>query len=352
MNINFIETKIEKPKPDFKNLGFGKYFAEYMFEMDYSGNSWKNPQIKPYDKICIEPSTMVLHYGQSVFEGLKAYLSDNDEVLLFRPDKNIKRLNKSSKRLCIPEIDEQFALKAIIEFVKANKDWVPREMGSSLYIRPFIFAMDASVGVSAAKSYKFMIIGSPVSAYYPEGFNPVKIFVEQKYVRAVRGGIGEAKTAGNYAASIKAQTEAKLRGFSQVLWLDGVEQKYIEEVGTMNVFFRIDDQIVTPELNGSILEGITRDSIIHLLKRDGFKVTERKISINEVFEAHSKGQLKEVFGTGTAAIISPVGEMSFNENDFMINGGKVGNIALNLFETLTGIQQGKIKDEFGWTVKI
>jgi branched-chain amino acid aminotransferase len=352
MNIEFTKTIKQRQKPDFENLGFGNYFAEYMFEMDYFENGWNNPQIKPYDKICIEPSTMILHYGQSVFEGLKAYSTENEEILLFRPEKNIKRLNKSSKRLCIPVIDETFALKAIVELVKANKDWIPKEIGCSLYIRPFIFAMDANVGVSAAKSYKFMIIASPVGAYYPEGFNPVKIFVEQKYVRAVRGGIGEAKTAGNYAASIKAQSEAKQNGFSQVLWLDGIEQKYIEEVGTMNVFFRIKDEIVTPELNGSILEGITRDSIIRLLKKNGMKVTERKISIDEIFEAHSIGELKEVFGTGTAAIISPVGEMSFNGSNFKINDGEIGEISLKLFDTLTGIQQGKISDEFDWIVRI
>ncbi|MCG6187671.1 branched-chain amino acid aminotransferase [Maribellus maritimus] len=352
MNIVFTKANRERPKPDFKNLGFGKYFAEYMFEMDYSKNGWENPQIKPYDKICIEPSTMVFHYGQSVFEGLKAYFSDNDEILLFRPEKNIKRLNKSSERLCIPALDEKFALKAIVELVKANKDWIPKETGSSLYIRPFIFAMDASVGVRSAERYKFMIIASPVGAYYPEGFNPVKIFVEQKYVRAVRGGIGEAKTAGNYAASIKAQTEAKKKGCAQVLWLDGVEQKYIEEVGTMNVFFKINDEILTPELNGSILDGITRDSIIQLLRKNGLKVTEKRISIDEIFKALLNGQLEEVFGTGTAAIISPVGEISFNGTDFKINEGKVGGVSLQLFDTLTGIQQGKINDEFGWTLKV
>lgn len=352
MDIKFIPTNKERSKPDFTDLGFGKHFAEYMFEMDYTENGWENPAIKPYGKISIEPSAMVLHYGQSVFEGLKAYLSDKDEIMLFRPEKNIERLNKSCGRICIPEIDEKLALEAIVELVKANKDWIPREKGCSLYIRPFVFATEECVGVRAANSYKFMIIVSPVGAYYSEGFNPVKIFVEESCVRAVRGGIGEAKAAGNYAASIKAQAEAKKSGFSQVLWLDGIERKYIEEVGTMNVFFRINDEFITPELNGSILAGITRDSVIRLLKDFGYSVTERRISIDEIIEAQKCGHLQEVFGTGTAAVISPVGEMSYNGFDFKINGGGVGEVSLKLFDALTSIQRGKVEDKFGWTLRV
>lgn len=353
MNIAFQENTIRKEKPDQNNLGFGEYFTDYMFEMDYlPGEGWVNPTIKPYAPISVEPSLMVFHYGQSVFEGLKAYMSEENEILLFRPGKNIERLNRSNERMCIPVLDSGLVLDAIKELVTIEKEWIPKQPGTSLYIRPFVFAADHSVGVRPSGSYKFMIILSPVGAYYPEGFKPIKIFVEQEYVRAVRGGIGEAKTAGNYAASIKAQAEAKQKGFSQVLWLDGIEQKYIEEVGTMNVFFRIGNEVITPGLNGSILEGVTRDSVITLIRELGYKVSERKVSINEILEAHEDGNLKEVFGTGTAAVISPVGEMWINNKKMVISDGQVGTLSEEVYNKLVAIQTGKIEDNHNWTIKI
>ncbi len=353
MEINFTQAQDKRQKPDQSELGFGKYFADYMFEMDYvPGTGWVNPTIKPYGPLLMEPSALVLHYGQSVFEGMKAYLSADDHILLFRPEKNIKRLNKSCDRICIPQLDETLVLKALIELVKANKDWIPTAEDCSLYIRPFVFAIDESVGVRASNSYKFMIIASPVGAYYTEGFQPVKIYVEQEYVRAVRGGVGEAKAAANYAASIKAQAKAKEKGFSQVLWLDGIDRKYIEEVGTMNVFFRINNEVLTPALNGSILEGITRGSVIELLKEMGYKVSERKISLDEIISAHNSGELKEIFGTGTAAVISPVGEISCNDKLLKIGDGTVGEVSLKLYDQLTKIQWGKEADIHNWVVRI
>jgi len=353
MDIKFTPTPQKRQKPDFNHLGFGQYFSDYMFEMDYlTGQGWVNPEHKAYGPISIEPSSMVIHYGQTVFEGLKAYLTPEKDVLLFRPHKNVERLRRSSARVCIPEVDEEFALKAIIEHVRYNRDWVPDVEGASLYLRPIVFATEESLGVAPSNSYKFMIISSPVGAYYAEGFSPVKIYIEDKYVRAVRGGIGEAKTAGNYAASIKAQQIAKEKGFSQVLWLDGVEQKYIEEVGTMNVFFKINDEIITPAINGSILQGVTRDSVITLLKDFGYKVSERKISLMEVLAAMNDGSLVEAFGTGTAAVISPIGEIYYDGKILKMNNGGVGPVAQKLFDTLIGIQTGRLEDKHGWTVKI
>jgi len=353
MDIKFIETTAKREKPDNNALGFGKQFTDYMFEMDYLPNKgWTNPVIRPYGTISIEPSSMVIHYGQTVFEGLKAYLTAEKEVLLFRPQKNVERLNKSGARVCIPALKEEDVMQAIIEQVRVNKDWIPDTKGSSLYLRPIVFSTEESLGVAPSDSYKFMIISCPVGAYYKEGFNPVKIYIEDHYVRAVRGGIGAAKTAGNYAASIKAQAVAKEKGFSQVLWLDGIEQKYIEEVGTMNVFFKVNNEIITPKLNGSILDGVTRDSAITLLKDFGYKVTERKVSLEELLEAKKKGLLEEVFGTGTAAVISPVAMMQHNGEDLVIGNGGVGPVAQRLYDTLTGIQTGRLEDKFGWTVKI
>ena len=270
--------------------------------MEYEkGKGWHNPEIQPYAYLNLSPAAMVFHYGQAIFEGLKAYLSSKGEILLFRPDMNVKRLNMSCEKLCIPVLDPDLVMEAMLELVKLDADWIPKEPGTSLYIRPFVFATDPFVGVRASYTYKFLIILSPVGAYYAEGFNPVKIYVEQHYVRAVKGGIGEAKAAANYAASLKAQTEAKEKGYSQVLWLDGVERKYIEEVGTMNVFFKINNEIITPALNGSILGGITRNSVIELLKDLGYTVSERKISIDEIIKVQENGTLEEVFGSGTGS---------------------------------------------------
>lgn len=347
-------TKHPKKKPGPGDpLPFGTIFTDHMFVMDYDlGQGWHDPRIVPYGPIEMEPSAMCLHYGQSVFEGMKAYRAVDGRILLFRPEKNMARLNVSNERLCIPAIDEEFAKEAIAKLVSVERDWIPSGEGTSLYIRPFIIGMDPHVGVHPAHHLLFIVICCPVGAYYPEGLNPVKIYVEQNYVRAVRGGMGYTKTAGNYAASLKAQDEAEKQEYTQVLWLDGVERKYIEEVGTMNVFFVIDDEVVTPALQGSILSGITRMSCIELLKSWGMKVTERRISIQEVAQAAEEGRLKEAFGSGTAAVISPIGHLKWGDDVMEINHGEIGPISHRLYDTLTGIQWGKIKDEFGWTYEV
>ena len=347
-------TKNNKSKPtDQKNLGFGRYYTDHMFIMNYDeGEGWHNPRIVPYGPIALDPAAMCLHYGQEVFEGLKAYRADDGRILLFRPEKNMARLNVSNERLCIPQIDEEFCVEAIKALVNVDKDWIPTEEGTSLYIRPFIFAVDPHVGVHPAKHLLFVVILSPVGAYYPEGLNPVNIVVETKYVRAVKGGMGFAKTAGNYAASLKAQDEAEKMGYTQVLWLDGLHRKYIEEVGTMNIFFVIGDEIVTPALQGSVLSGITRMSTIELLRSKGYTVTERLISIDEVYEASQNGTLREVFGTGTAAVISPVGQLLWDDKKMVINNGKIGEISQMVYDTITGIQWGKIADTFGWSTEV
>lgn len=352
--ITIERTQHPKQKPtDQTRLGFGNYYTDHMFLMNYDeGKGWHDPRIVPYGPIELDPAAMCLHYGQEVFEGLKAYRTEDGRILLFRPDRNMARLNSSNERLCIPAIDEAFAVEAIKKLVSVDQDWIPTAEGTSLYIRPFIFATEAQVGVHPAQELLFAIILSPVGAYYPEGLNPVKIYVEDKYVRAVRGGMGYTKTGGNYAASLKAQDEAEKVGYTQVLWLDGVERKYIEEVGTMNVFFVIDDEIVTPELQGSILPGVTRMSCIEMLKKQGYKVSERRLSIEEVAEAADAGKLKEAFGSGTAAVISPIGELKWDEKVMTINNGEIGTISQHLYDTLTGIQWGKLPDPYGWTVEV
>ena len=352
--ITIERTQHPKQKPtDQTRLGFGNYYTDHMFLMNYDeGKGWHDPRIVPYGPIELDPAAMCLHYGQEVFEGLKAYRTEDGRILLFRPDRNMALLNSSNERLCIPAIDEAFAVEAIKKLVSVDQDWIPTAEGTSLYIRPFIFATEAQVGVHPAQELLFAIILSPVGAYYPEGLNPVKIYVEDKYVRAVRGGMGYTKTGGNYAASLKAQDEAEKVGYTQVLWLDGVERKYIEEVGTMNVFFVIDDEIVTPELQGSILPGVTRMSCIELLKKQGYKVSERRLSIEEVAEAADAGKLKEAFGSGTAAVISPIGELKWDEKVMTINNGEIGTISQHLYDTLTGIQWGKLPDPYGWTVEV
>lgn len=353
-----LDIKIEKAttlkeKPAQDNLGFGNIFTDHMFIMDYiEGEGWIDPRIVPYQDVVLAPSSMVFHYGQEMFEGLKAYRGPKDEILLFRPNKNIERTNVTNERICIPRVNEADILQAIKALVDVEKDWVPSEVGTSLYIRPFIIATDPYLGVRASKTYKLMVILSPVGAYYKEGINPVKIWVEDDYVRAVKGGVGFAKTGANYVASLKAQMKAKERGYSQVLWLDGVERKYVEEVGTMNVFFKIDGEIITPSLGGSILPGVTRDSVIELLKSWGLPVTERKITIEEVYRAGEEGRLDEAFGTGTAAVISPVGMLDWNGNKIIINNNDIGEIAKKLYDTITGVQSGVIEDVYGWTVNV
>ncbi len=349
MKISVEKTKNPKKKPPSDHLVFGSNFSDHMFICDYApAKGWHDARIIPYQNLSLPPSIMTIHYGQSIFEGLKAYKTEDKKVNLFRPIENIRRLNASCKRMCIPPIDEQFGVDAIKTLVDIDRDWIPEEPGTSLYIRPFIFATDPYLGVRASETYSFVIITGPVGAYYKEGMNPVKIYVESNYVRAVVGGLGEAKAAANYAASLKAQVEAKEKGYSQVLWLDGIEKKYIEEVGTMNVFFIIGDEVVTPQLTGSILPGITRKSSVELLRSWGYRMNERRISIDEVFSAHEKGLLKEVFGTGTAAVISPVGELNWNGKKAVINNGEIGPVSRRLYDTMTGIQYGKLPDPFGW----
>ncbi len=352
--IKVTLTTQPKQKPaDESKLGFGKTFTDHMFIMDYDeGQGWHDPRIIPFGDISLSPASMVLHYGQEVFEGLKAYRTEKNEILLFRPDKNFARLNSSNERLCIPQIDEKFCIDALKELIKIDKDWVPHAEGTSLYIRPFIFAADPFLGVHAAKKLYYIVILAPSGAYYPGGLNPVKIMVEPKYVRAVRGGMGYTKTGGNYAASLKAQAEAEKINYSQVLWLDGVERKYVEEVGAMNVFFVFDNEIVTPALDGATLPGVTRASCIEMLRSWGYTVNERLLSVDEIIEKYKAGQFKEMFGTGTAAVISPVGELKYEDTVMTINDGNIGDISQRLYDTLTGIQWGKLPDEFGWTVKV
>ena len=343
----------EKPKDESK-LGFGHIFTDHMLVMPYDeGQGWHDPVIMPYGDITLSPSAMCLHYGQTVFEGLKAYRRADGGVQLFRPDENFKRLNRSNERLVIPELPEELGLQCLMELISVEKDWVPHTEGASLYIRPFIFAVDPFLGVHPGEHYLFMIILSPSGPYYASGLDPVNIYVENKYVRTVRGGMGYAKTGGNYAASLHSQADAYEQGYSQVLWLDGVEQKYIEEVGAMNIAFVIDGEVVTPSLEtGSILSGITRKSALELCRSKGIPVSERRITIQEIADAYDAGKLSEVFGTGTAAVISPVGHLKWGDKVMTINNNKIGPVSQMIYDTLTGIQWGKIPDKFGWIVPI
>lgn len=353
MQITITKAGQLKAKPDESQLGFGSLFTDYMFNMDYDpDNGWHNPRIEPYGPISMDPSTMVLHYGQEVFEGLKAYRIESGAVQLFRPQENFKRLNRSCRQLCIPEVDADFALEALKELITLESEWVPHQPQTSLYIRPTIIAMDPFLGVRASHTYRYFVILSPVGAYYPEGFNPVKILVTKDYVRAVRGGLGEAKTVANYAASLMAAEKAHAQGYTQVLWLDGIEQKYIEEVGTMNIFAVIDDTLITPELNGSILPGITRDSVLALAKLWGLKASERRLSMDEVLDAHADGRLSEIFGSGTAAVISPVSELKYSDNIITIGDGGVGPLANRFFSALNDIQYGAADDPADWIVPV
>jgi len=352
-NLTIELTTQKKQKPDASKLGFGKYYSDHMFIMDYNVElGWNQPRIIPYQNLSLDPAAKVFHYGQTVFEGLKAYRNSDNEVLLFRPDRNLKRLNQSNARLSIPAIDEAFALEAVKQLVMIDQDWIPEEQGTSLYIRPFVIATESSLGASTSTEYQFIIILSPVGSYYEEGIHPVKIHVESEYIRAVKGGVGMAKTAGNYAASLKAQDDAALNGFAQVLWLDGIHRKYIEEVGSMNVFFKIGGKVITPALSGSILEGVVRSSVIQLLQTWGVPVEERLLSIDEVYQAYKDGTLEEAFGTGTAAVISPIGELNWAGEHLVIQDGQTGELSSKLYNSLTGIQRGELEDILGWMVKL
>lgn len=347
--MKIIKREVLKEKPDFTNLGFGKIFTDYMFVMDYEeGKGWLDPRIEPYGPISLEPSAMIFHYGQETFEGLKAYKNEKDEVRMFRMRDNLERMNRSNDRMGMPAIDVDFVFEAIKSLVDLERAWIPTLPETSLYVRPFMIATDPFLGVRAASLYKFMVILSPVGAYYPEGMNPTKIYVEDEFIRAAEGGTGEAKTAGNYAASIKAFEKARSAGYSQVLWLDGKERKYVEEVGTSNAFFKIDSRVITAPLEGTILQGITRDTAIRIMREWGFEVDERPITIDEVFEAERKGLLEEVFATGTAAVISPIGSLTYKGDSIEINRLEIGSLTKKLYDTITGIQYGRIEDPYEW----
>lgn len=353
MDIKITKTTCPKEKPDSSALGFGKIFTDHMFIMDYSREKgWYDARIVPFENISIHPASTVLHYGSEIFEGLKAYRRADGKVQMFRPIENIRRMNNSAERLCLPQMDEDMALEILKTFVDCEQDWTPSAPGTSLYLRPFMFGNDETLGVHAVHNARFMIIASPVGSYYKEGINPVKIMIEDEDVRAVRGGTGYAKCGGNYAASNRAGERAEQKGYSQVLWLDGVERKYIEEVGAMNVMFKINGEVVTPMLSGSILPGITRKSCIEVLKSEGYKVSERLLSIEELEQAMADGTLEEAWGCGTAAVVSPIGELSYKGKVFTVNGGKIGEVTQHLYDTLTGIQWGKIEDKFGWTLPL
>jgi branched-chain amino acid aminotransferase len=349
IEIELLPESEQKDLPSSSNLSFGKHLSDHMFLMDYkSDTGWHNARILPYGNFSLDPASACLHYGQAIFEGLKAYRGKDDKIRLFRAGENMNRLNHSAWRMCMPQVDKDELLQAIKTLIQIEKRWVPEANGTSLYVRPFMIATEAFLGVRPAKEYLLSVILSPVGAYYAEGFSPVKIFVTDKYVRAVSGGVGEAKTAGNYAASLMASEKAKELGFTQVLWLDAAERRYIEEVGTMNIFFLLEDALVTPELSGSILPGITRDSVLRLARGWGLRVEERPITINEVLEKVKNKALKECFGTGTAAVISPVGDLYYKGENYSINGGKTGDLAQRLFDEITGLQYGERKDAYGW----
>ena len=353
MEIRVERIAVPKQKPDEKNLGFGKYYTDHMFVMDYdAGQGWHDARIVPYGPIPLEPTCVTLHYAQETFEGLKAYRCADGKVQLFRPEMNARRMINSNRRLCMPEFPEEMFVEAVKAIVKMDEDWVPSEPETSLYIRPFMFATEGALGVHAANSYKFVIVLSPSGAYYAAGVNPVKILIEDELVRAVKGGTGFAKCGGNYAASILGQVKAEAKGCAQVLWLDGVERKYVEEVGTMNVMFKIAGEIYTAPIDGSVLPGVTRDSILHILRDWGYTVHEDRLSVDDLMRAGHDGTLEEAFGTGTAAVISPIGEFLYRDDAVTINDFRTGELTQKLYDYLTGIQWGRVEDTYGWTTMV
>ena len=352
--IRVTRASTLKTRPKDSELGFGQLFTDHMFLADFEEEKgWYDPRIEPYGPIPLDPAAAVLHYAQAIFDGLKAFRGVDGKIRLFRPHQHVERMNGSARRLCIPPLDPALALDSIVRLVGVDREWVPRTIGTSLYVRPVIFASEAFLGVRPARSYVYYVILSPVGAYYPEGMAPVKILVVDKYVRAVEGGVGAAKTGGNYAASLLASDEAKHLGYTQVLWLDGVHRKYLDEVGTMNIMVKIDDEVVTPPLgSNTILPGVTRDSVLTLLRDWGCRVSERQVSIDEVAEAHRRGALAEVWGTGTAAVISPVGELAYKGETMVINEGRIGPLTQRLYDAIVGIQYGQGPDPYGWTLEV
>jgi branched-chain amino acid aminotransferase len=352
--IRMSKASTLKQKPKDSELGFGQIFTDHMFLADFQEEKgWYDPRIEPYGPIPLDPAAAVLHYSQAIFDGLKAFRGADGKIRLFRPQKHVERMNGSARRLCIPPLDPDLALESIVRLVGVDRDWVPRLVGTSLYVRPVIIANEAFLGVRPAKSYIYYVILSPVGAYYPEGMAPVKILVVDTYVRAVEGGVGAAKTGGNYAASLLASEEAKHLGYTQVLWLDGVHRQYLDEVGTMNIMVKIGDEVVTPPLgSNTILPGVTRDSALTLMRDWGLTVSERQVGIDEVAAAHRRGALAEVWGTGTAAVISPVGELAYKGERMVINGGKIGPLTARLYDAIVGIQYGQAPDPYGWTLEV
>jgi branched-chain amino acid aminotransferase len=351
--IRITRATTLKPKPRDQELGFGQIFTDHMFVADFQEEKgWYDPRVEPYGPLALDPAAAVLHYAQGIFDGLKAFRGADGKVRLFRLQKHVERMNASARRMCIPPLDPELALQSIVHLVGVERDWVPGTVGTSLYVRPTIIASEAFLGVRPARSYIYFVILSPVGAYYPEGMAPVKILVEETYVRAVEGGLGGAKTGANYAASLMASEEAKHAGYTQVLWLDGKHRKYVDEVGTMNIMVRIGDEVVTPPLAGTILPGVTRDSVLALLRKWGHAVSERQISIDDLLHAHRRGTLKEVFGTGTAAVISPVGELAYRGQRMVINDGKIGPLTQRLYDAIVGIQYGQAPDPDGWTAEV
>lgn len=345
-------TTNPKQKPDSSKLGFGKYFTDHMLVMDYENGAWKEPEIVPYAPFEMYPATNVLHYAQGIFEGAKAYKTKEGKITVFRIDDNFVRMNNSATRMCMPNFDAKVVKAALFELLKLEKDWIPTEPGTALYIRPTMIANEEVLGVHASHKYKFFIILSPVGSYYAHGLQPTKILVEEELVRTAIGGTGEAKCMGNYAASLMGGEIANSKGYDQALWLDAKEHKYVEEVGSMNIFFVIGDEVVTPQLVGSILPGITRNSCIQVLKKYGYKISEIRISMDEIVDAYNKGELKECFGSGTAAVISPVGLITYKGKDMVVNGGKMGEITSFLYDKITGIQSERYPDEFGWVTEV
>ncbi len=356
MEIKVTEADLQKRKAkpnEESKLGFGKIFTDHFFVIEYDrATGWHDASIEPSRPLCLDPASMCLHYAQEIFEGMKAYRGDDDSIYLFRPEENIKRMNRSAERMCMPAMDEELFMEALKKLILLEKDWIPRGAGTSLYIRPTMIATEVALGVHTANRYLFFIILCPVGAYYPEGFSPTKIYVSEKYTRSAPGGVGACKAAGNYAASLYASQEASAMGYTQVLWLDAKERKYVEEVGTSNIFFVIGDELITPPLGGTILPGIMRNSVMKLAGSWGVKVREEQLSIDEIIRANENGTLREVFASGTAAIVSPVGQIYFREKEYVIGGGKTGTLTQRLYNEILQIQYGKKEDPFGWRVKI
>ena len=352
MNIRVTESKERKPRPRDSELQFGRYKSDHIFLMDYARGAWRDARIEPYRDLKLDPAAKVLHYNQEVFEGLKAFRQEDGGIALFRPDLNIQRLNRSARRMVMPEVDPDLFLSAVETLIRLDRDWVPEADGTSLYIRPTMIATEPTLGVSVSSRYLFFVITLPVGAFYAEGANPTRIYVEQRHVRAVHGGVGAAKTSGNYSATLLATREAERKGYTQILWLDAKERRYVEEVGTSNIFFYLDDGLVTPPLGGTILPGVTRDSVIQIARSWDLDVTERPITIDEVLEGCRTGRVKEVFTTGTATVVSPVGELCHNGADVRVSNGETGELSRMLYDEITGIQRGRKEDRFGWQTQI